>query len=383
MNGQSLDGVRAARGVKPARGWQGWRDPPAVEPQDVHQHPSYRARPVSRARPMNRGSHPHRRLPEREPAPVSRRSAPPRSSSSAALLAPAEAGSARTTTSAPPGSSGSRPRIRWRNRRCTRCRTTAPPTVRPTTKPTRDAASASSQRARCTTTAPHAARRPRRTAVAKSSRRVSREVAGSNGGDPASGGIRPTIRCGPCGVAQRGWRAPPGCAYATGTRESSHGDGCSAGTCAYPWSRLSFSRCSLLGSHVQGRGRRGCGRSGQSPAGTGDTTASGSPVPGPSGPWTRAHRNTRRWAGDSPSLGGRDRRRQNDRLASPQGRHAVTSMMLALAGFLWQHPTLVGVPAREVREDDEWRPTRWLTHRRSGHRRSRHGRSGECAVRVS
>ncbi len=203
VNGQGLDRVRAARGVKPARGRQGWRNPPAVELQDVHQHPSYRARPVRRARSVSRGSHPHRRLPEREPAPASRRSAPPRSSSSAALLAPADAGNARTTTSAPPGSSGSRPRIRWRNRRCTRCRTTAPPTVRPTTKPTRGAASASPQRARCTTTAPHAARRPRRTAVAKSSRRVSRAVAGSNGRDPRSGRIRPTIRCDSCGVARR------------------------------------------------------------------------------------------------------------------------------------------------------------------------------------
>ncbi len=120
---------------------------------------------------------------------VSRRNAPPRSSPSTPLLALADAGNARTTTSAPPGSAANRHRIRWRKRRCTRCRTTAPPTVRPTTKPTLGGASASPDRARCTTIEPHAARRPRFTAVAKSSRRVRRAAAGSNGGrDPGAGG---------------------------------------------------------------------------------------------------------------------------------------------------------------------------------------------------
>ncbi len=186
MNGQCLDRVRAARGVEPAGRRQGRRDPPAVEPQHEHQHPGYWASPVSRVRPPSQGSRgSHCRLPG--PATgeetVSRRNAPPRSSPSAPLLAPADAGNARTTTSAPPGSAPNRHRIRWRNRRCTRCRTTAPPTVRPTTKPTRGGTSASPDRARCTTTEPHAARRPRFTAVAKSSRRVSRAAAGSNGGE--------------------------------------------------------------------------------------------------------------------------------------------------------------------------------------------------------
>ena len=44
-----------------------------------------------------------------------------------------------------------------------------------------------------------------------------------------------------------------------------------------------------------------------------------------------------------PSLGGRDPSRQNQRLASLPGRHAVTSMVLAYTGFLWQHPRLVGL----------------------------------------
>jgi len=59
--------------------------------------------------------------------------------------------------------------------------------VRPTTKPTRGGnptASTSLSRARCTTTEPQPARRPRRTAVAKSSRRVNRVAAGNNGTDP-------------------------------------------------------------------------------------------------------------------------------------------------------------------------------------------------------
>lgn len=116
-------------------------------------------------------------------APISRRSAPSRSPPRVALVAPADAGSARTTTNAPNGNDANRARIRCRSRRCTRCRTTEPPTVRPTTKPTRGGdppASTSLSRARCTTTEPQPTRRPRRTAVAKSSRRVSRVAAGNN-----------------------------------------------------------------------------------------------------------------------------------------------------------------------------------------------------------
>ncbi|MDT7714889.1 MAG: hypothetical protein QOH09_881 [Pseudonocardiales bacterium] len=133
--------------------------------------------------------------------PSSRRSAPSRSSPSAALLAPADDGSARTTTSDPAGRVANRDRMRWRNRRCTRCRTTAPPTVRPTTNPTLGPSvaltagltgagvSVAPTRARCTTTEPRAARRPRCTPVAKSSRRVSRAAAGSNARYPAREGL--------------------------------------------------------------------------------------------------------------------------------------------------------------------------------------------------
>ncbi len=72
-------------------------------------------------------------------------------------------------------------------------------------------------------------------------------------------------------------------------------------------------------------------------------------------PWARARKNARRWAGDGPSLGGRHPRRQNRRLASLSGRHAVTSMVLAYTGFLWQHSRLVSL--RRPNTGD--RPASW------------------------
>jgi len=203
-----------------------------------------------------------RELVAREP--TNRRSAASRSLPKAALLAAADAGSARTTTSAPAGKTANRRCIRWRSRRCTRCRTTEPPTVRPTTKPTRggdptaSTATASTGRAapstpaeaRCTTTEPRAARRPRRTAVAKSSRRVSRAVAESKAEYPKVRTVRPTTQCDPCGAEPRGWPDQRGSACAAGTRGSSRGDGCSAGTYACPCSRLSLSRCIVAGTSL-------------------------------------------------------------------------------------------------------------------------------------
>ncbi len=210
MGHQCLYGIGTAAGREPAGRRQGWRDPPAVEPQYAHQQPNHRASRTTRTRQTSRtgrkryashrGQDSHLRPPRlgtlapltvREP--TRRRNAPSRSSPSAALLAPADAGSARTTTSAPAGRAATRCRMRCRSRRCTRCRTTEPPTVRATTKPTfvpistgrpsstgGEPASPALARARCTTTEPQAARRPRRTAVAKSSRRVSRVGAESN-----------------------------------------------------------------------------------------------------------------------------------------------------------------------------------------------------------
>jgi hypothetical protein len=54
--------------------------------------------------------------------------------------------------------------------------------------------------------------------------------------------VRPTVRNGSCGDARRGSPAPHGYACAAGTRGSWRDGGCSAGRCACPCSRLSFSR---------------------------------------------------------------------------------------------------------------------------------------------
>jgi hypothetical protein len=48
-------------------------------------------------------------------------------------------------------------------------------------------------------------------------------------------------------------------------------------------------------------------------------------------------------AGDDQSLGGQHRCRQNSRVASLSGRHAVTSVVLAYTGLLWQHSRLVSL----------------------------------------
>ena len=85
--------------------------------------------------------------------------------------------------------------------------------------------------------------------------------------------LRPTTRRDPCGAGPRGWPARRGSASATETRGSSRGDGCSAGTYACPWSRLSFSRCSVLILRVAAIGAAPSGLRvvGSSPACTGGT----------------------------------------------------------------------------------------------------------------
>jgi hypothetical protein len=342
VNGQRLDRIGTAAGGEPAARRQRRRDPPAIEPQHDQQGPNHRTGRGSRSGTRRQDT--HRRPPTLAlldlalsdlgavGEPSNRRSAPSRSSPSAELLAPADAGSARTTTRAPAGSAVNRDRIRCRNRRCTRCRVTEPPTVRPTTKPTLGPASgevsATPGRARCTTTEPQVARRPRRTAVAKSSRRVSRAPAGSTVRYPLNSRVRPTAQCGPCGVAPRGWHARRGFACATGTRGSSRGDGCSVGTYACPWPRLSFSWY-LKFSRCRSQ-----------PSGLRVVRSS------PCQPGWQARKNTRWQAGDGPSVGGRHRLRQNQPPASLPGRHAVTSVVLAYTGFLWQHPRLLACGAR-------------------------------------
>ncbi len=111
-----------------------------------------------------------------------------RSSPSSADVASAAGGNARTTTMAPAGSTPSLGARRWRNRRLTRWRTTDPPTALLTTSPARGAPSAVGQW-RWITSLDRPLRRPRRRTATNSSRRVSRDPAGSTG--PAGSGGEP------------------------------------------------------------------------------------------------------------------------------------------------------------------------------------------------
>lgn len=111
----------------------------------------------------------------------------PRSASNGAVAA---AGVARTTISSPPAepsprgaslpsSAANSSRAAARRRRFTRLRTTAPPTARETTKPTRGAAPAAPDAPRCRTRVGRPARRPARTAVSNSDERRTRLRAGN------------------------------------------------------------------------------------------------------------------------------------------------------------------------------------------------------------
>lgn len=167
--------------------------------------------------------------------------------------APALGGRARTTSRAPGGSEARRDASTCRRRRFTLLRVTAAPTDRETIKPARTGGEgepapaewATVAGSRCTTsTRPPWTPRERRTVVEKSTRRRSREPAGSTS-------VRPTVGCDPWNAGQRGWRGRPGSACAGGSHGSWPVGGCWAGTCA----------CSLVGSRPGGlvvrcRGRR-------------------------------------------------------------------------------------------------------------------------------
>jgi hypothetical protein len=94
-------------------------------------------------------------------------------------------GSARITTRSPASSSSTRPSETCRNRRATRCRSTALPTDFATTRPILGASS-STDRSACTTRSGWTARTPRLTVNPKSVDRVIRYRAGSTALDPAS-----------------------------------------------------------------------------------------------------------------------------------------------------------------------------------------------------
>jgi len=118
-----------------------------------------------------------------------------RSSPSSTKLRPDADGNARTTRSVPEGRSARCDRTRWRRRRLTLLRTTAPPTVLETTNPARAGGSLPRARAglsrssrlvdvriaRCTTMPPRATRRPALIVAANSSRRRRRSAAASTG----------------------------------------------------------------------------------------------------------------------------------------------------------------------------------------------------------
>ncbi|AJC57256.1 hypothetical protein GZL_04678 [Streptomyces sp. 769] len=118
--------------------------------------------------------------------PSSRSKAASRSRASWSYSAAPAPGRARTTTRLPAGSRSSRSRTRWRSLRLTLVRTTAPPTALLTTKPARAggtlppaACGSVAPLRQCTTRSGRPALRPLRTAVAKSSRRLSRCSVGS------------------------------------------------------------------------------------------------------------------------------------------------------------------------------------------------------------
>lgn len=253
MSRDRLQGVRAARRVEPTAGRQRRAYPTTVRDDGSRQHSGTECHPGRR---VDRVAHRDRRadfLGARAAARAASRSAPSR-----AYEASAASGSARTTRVVPAGSPASRSRTRCRSRRRTRFRITAPPTALETTKPARtgaDSCSAPAFRAgfdavlvngdrdgsgvpvgwRWTTRTPRLARRPPRIAAAKSLLRRSRCAAASTTAyipGPALPAVRPTGGYDPCHGGQRGWRGPPGCACAAGSRGSSRGGGCSAGRCA-------------------------------------------------------------------------------------------------------------------------------------------------------
>lgn len=151
MPTESLVAVVRARGIKAAPRPQPQAQGRLVDPDQAHEHVFHRGVRVRSA--------------ERKAV-----NAWSRSAAKPARLAVAAVGAARTTNNAPAGTALSRSRMRCRSRRRTRLRTTAGPTERATTKPTRRSSRGLSSTCRCRTTQPRPARRPRRTANANSLR---------------------------------------------------------------------------------------------------------------------------------------------------------------------------------------------------------------------
>lgn len=217
MPRESRQGVRTTGRIEPATRRQRWAQPPTV--RDDRRCQKSATRRTGKFHGTGHGAlRSHRaasgrvgcslpRLPAPAPATgrVAARRALARSAASRRLDAFAAAGCARTTSALPAGSSARCGRTRWRSRRRTVLRTTAPPTARDTMKPARAGTGpAPSPIRRWTTSVLRPARRPVRTAVVNSLRRRSRCARSSM---PPPSGPRGRVR--PTGV--RGpWRGEHG-----------------------------------------------------------------------------------------------------------------------------------------------------------------------------
>jgi hypothetical protein len=179
MRPQCVDRIGAARRREAAALSEQRAHQPAVALDGDHQQTRKQRRPARHGRPPL------------DVAGAQRARAASRSAARLALEAVAAAGSTRTTTVAVSGRTASRGRIRCRNWRRMWLRTTAPPTARGTTNPTRappatalavtGVTGVTVTGIRWTTRAGRQARRPCRTVELKSERCRSRDAAGSTG----------------------------------------------------------------------------------------------------------------------------------------------------------------------------------------------------------
>ncbi len=229
--------ISRTRGVVATGGSTKWRDEPLVTADSSHK--EQREQPANGHVPgmsctdtqLRQGCHwdTTAAVPTRCPSLVSARPRAALTSADKSLLdASAERGSARITTSVPGARSSTWVAIRWRSCRVTRCRTTEPPTERPTMNPARESLPGSVVMT-CTTTVGEAALIPaRRTARKSSARRILRRT-GSNG---RLGMTRPRGGCDPCRGVRPERHVRRGCSFGSGTRACGRADGCSAGKCA-------------------------------------------------------------------------------------------------------------------------------------------------------
>ena len=178
-----LQRVRATRRVEPAPGCEQRADEAPVPVEEQDEKPG-RGRWQLPGLSLCCARHGRCAPPcRRSKAPITRSSSAARS----AWRAVAARGLARTTNRLPSGRDPRYPRARCLSRRRTRLRTTAPPTARLTTKPTRAGSSWPAWQSRCAESSCRPARRPPRIAAVKSERRRIRDAAGSTGAhQPAS-----------------------------------------------------------------------------------------------------------------------------------------------------------------------------------------------------